>query len=375
MRINLIANEANVLHRVGSNQYAFGLIKALADLDKKNDYQVFLSRSPLADLPKPRRNWWYQVVAPARLANFWALPRALPAADVTFVPGHYSPWFCPKPLVVSIMDLGFLRFPQQFTRPIYWKLKYWTKFSVRQASHILAISQSTKDDLVKFYGLPSKKITVTYPGYDQQEARFKRQDLRGKKIKKKYKIKNDYILFLSTLKPNKNIEGLLEAFRILFPRTPRRRAAAHHPRSAGLSLVIAGRQGWLYERIFAKVKQLGLADKVIFTDFVPEADVPALMRGAKAFVLPSFWEGFGIPVVAAMAIGTPVVVADRGSLPEIVGEAGIIVDPSQPAAIAAGIRQALKDYDKLSQLGIKQAKKFSWGKCARETLTVLEKFV
>jgi len=374
MRISLIANEANVENRVGSNQYAFELIKALYQLDKNNEYLIHLFQPPLPDLPQPRKNWRYQVAGPQWLWNVFGLPRALchqrPRPDVVFNPGHYTPLFCLVPLVISIMDLGFLRFPRQFTLPILAKLKFWTRFSVRRAAHILAISRSTKDNIVKNYQISKSKITVTYPGYDKKEFRIKNKEARSKK---------NYILFLGTLKPNKNIEGLLEAFKLLLSRTPPRSPSGHlggdRRSPARCNLVIAGRKGWMFESIFKKVKQLGLEDRVIFPGFVPEKEVSALMRGARAFVLPSFWEGFGIPVVEAMACGTPVVVSGRGSLPEIVGKAGVIVDPDKPKSIADGIGKALKNYDKLSKRGLKQVQKFSWQKCAQETLAVLNNVV
>ena len=140
-----------------------------------------------------------------------------------------------------------------------------------------------------------------------------------------------------------------------------------------ITLVIAGRKGWLFQSIFEKVKELGLKDKVIFTGFADEEDVPALMRGARVFVMPSFWEGFGIPVIEAMACGTPVVVSNAGSLPEIVGEGGIIVNPYNPGEIAQGIKKAIDNRDDLIKKGLKQTQKFSWQECARKTIKILER--
>ncbi|HUV42508.1 MAG TPA: glycosyltransferase family 1 protein [Patescibacteria group bacterium] len=360
MKIALVGYEANIKNRVGSNQYAFELIKEIYQLDKKNQYIVYLPSPPLADLPKERENWHYQVLGPGRLWNVFGLPRGLfqQKPDLVFNPGHYSPLLAFAPLVVAIMDLGYLRFPEQFTKPIYWKLKFWTGWSIKRAKHLLAISESTKNDIIKNYGLDSSKITVTYPGYDQ--TRFKPGIKREKieRVKKKYRVKGDYLLFLSTLKPNKNLEGLLEAFKLLDKKD--------------LSLVIAGRKGWLFNTIFAKVNELNLGKQVIFTDFVPEEEVPALIKGAQVFVMPSFWEGFGIPVVEAMACGTPVLVSNQGSLPEIVGQAGVIVDPYQPKEMAQGMEKALKEKDDLIKKGLVQAKQFSWQACAQKTIKVLE---
>lgn len=361
MRITLIGYEANIKNRVGSNQYAFELIKAIYQLDKKNQYTVFLPSQPLSDLPKQRKNWRYQVVGPKKLWNIFGLPRALlqQKPGLVFNPGHYCPLFSFAPLVVSIMDLGYLRFPEQFTKPIYWKLKFWTGLSIKRAKHIFAISESTKNDIITYYKVSPDKITITYPGYDENKFKVQTSKFKVKKVEKKYRIRGDYLLFLSTLKPNKNIKGLLEAFKRLKIR--------------GLKLVIAGRKGWLFQSIFEKVKELGLEKEVVFTGFVDETDVPALIKGAKVFVMPSFWEGFGIPVVEAMACGTPVVVSNAGSLPEIIGEGGIIVNPYNPEEIARGIKKAIKNKDDLIKKGLKQAEKFSWQKCAEKTIKVLER--
>ncbi|MBU3957128.1 glycosyltransferase family 4 protein [Patescibacteria group bacterium] len=377
MKIALVGYEANIKNRVGSNQYAFELIKAIYQLDKKNQYTVFLPSSSLPDLPKERKNWQYQVVSPRKLWNIFGLPRALyqQKPDIVFNPGHYSPLFSPAPLIVSIMDLGYLRFPEQFTKPIYWKLKLWTGLSIKRARHIFAISESTKNDIIEYYRVSPDKITVTYPGYDRDKFNIRVKEREGEKVKRKYKIKGDYILFLGTLKPNKNIEGLLEAFKLVASDqwlVIRKKKPVTSHRSP-ITLVIAGRKGWLFQSIFEKVKELSLEDKVIFTDFVPEDDVSVLMKGAKVFVLPSFWEGFGIPVVEAMACGTPVVVSNAGSLPEIVGEGGVIVNPYNPEEIARGIKKAIDNKDDLIKKGLKQAQKFSWQECAKKTIKVLER--
>jgi len=368
MRIALIGYEANIKNRVGSNQYAFELLKAIYELDHKNQYTVFLPTSPLSDLPAVRANWHYVICGPKKLWNLFGLPLALfkqsPKPDVVFNPGHYCPLVFPAPLVVSIMDLGYLRFPSQFTKSIYWKLKFWTALSIKRAKHLLTISQSTKNDIIKYYQIGSEKITVAYPGYDQEK--FKTQVSKAKidEVRKKYRIDSEYILFLSTLKPNKNIEGLLSGFEKL---------DKEKKQNQNLKLVVAGRKGWLFENIFTKVKSLGLEKKVIFTDFVAEQDLPALMSGAEVFVLPSFWEGFGIPVVESMAIGVPVVVSNAGSLSEITGEAGIIIDPYQPESIAEGIKKALVEKEKLIAKGFKQAQQFNWLECGQKVIKILER--
>jgi glycosyltransferase involved in cell wall biosynthesis len=210
-------------------------------------------------------------------------------------------------------------------------------------------------------------VVVTPLAYDQNlfNKKVAKEDI--KRVRDKYTIVSDYILFLSTLKPSKNIEGLIGAFSILVSKYP------------GISLVIAGKKGWLYESIFRKIKKLGLTGKIIFTDYIPEEDKPGIIAGAKVFCLPSFHEGFGLDVLNAMACGIPVVTSDKGSLPEVAGDAGVYVDPNSPKSIAGGIDKVLSmddiEYNRLVAYGLEQVKKFSWEKTALKTLEALEKKV
>lgn len=376
MIIGIDGNEANSIRpdinaRVGVNQYAFGLLCALYKTDEENIYHIYLSLPPKDDLPNERDNWKYKVIGPAKFWTQWRLPLELflkkPRPDVFFSPSHYAPRFSPVPIVISVMDLGFYRFPEQFRKKDLWQLKSWTEYSAKKAAHILTISESTKKDIIARYGVRPEKITVTYPGYDKEKFKYQIPNIKIKEIKKRYKIKGEYLLFLGVLKPNKNVESLLEAFKTL---------TSHESRVTSHQLVIAGKKGWLYESIFQKIKELGLEDKVIFTDFIPDEDIPALMAGAKVFVLPSFWEGFGIPVVEAMAVGTPVVVSDAGSLPEIVGDVGVIVNPYDPNSIAEGLQKVISlpenQYNRLKTRVARQAARFDWADTARRTLEVLK---
>jgi glycosyltransferase involved in cell wall biosynthesis len=363
MIIGIDGNEANIVKRVGSNQYAFELLHALKDLKSGDTFIIYLREQPLADLPKADSDWQYKVFGPKKFWTQWRLPIELyfgnPRPQVFFTPGHYAPRWSPIQTVISIMDLGYLKFPKQFTKKDLYQLTAWTKRSIKSASHIFAISESTKNDIIKAYGIAEDKITVTYPGYDASEFKVQSEKLKVEVTKEKYGIKEDYILFLSTLKPSKNIIGLLQAFKLLDP---------------GLKLAITGKKGWMFEEIFQKTEELGLKEKVLFTDYVAAKDVPGLMAGAKVFVLPSFWEGFGIPVVEAMASGVPVVVSDRGSLPEIVGDAGIIVNPDSPEAIAQGIKKAIEKAPELIKAGLEKVKQYSWKNCAEITLKEIKKY-
>ena len=368
MKIGLDGNEANTENRVGSGKYSYELIKQFSN-DTKYEFEVFLKQNPLSDLPKESKNFKYKVFGPKFMWTQFALPLHLTFGkkpDVFFSMSHYGPRFSPVPYVITIFDLSYLHYPRLFNKDDLHKLTNWTKYSIKGAKHILAISKSTKEDIVKNYGVEPNKITVTYIGYDGKLFRPQSKE-KIQRMKKDYKINGDYIIFVGTLQPRKNLESLIEAFKKL---TLNSSLITHH-----LQLVIAGKKGWLYDSIFEKVKDLNLSERIRFTDYVPNTDLPPLIYGAKAYVLPSLWEGFGIPVVEAQACGVPVVVSNVSSLPEVIGDSGILVDPEKVDSIADGIMKALSEETRiiLVKKGLENVKRFSWEKCAKETLKVLEK--
>jgi glycosyltransferase involved in cell wall biosynthesis len=358
MLIGIDGNEANIQNRVGVNQYAFDLLHAIRKLDISDQFIIYLKNPPQADLPSESLNWHYRVIPFPALWTQTRLPFDLythsPRPDVFFTPSHYAPRSSPIPTVISVMDLGFLNTPEQFTPKDFNQLKLWTRYSIKQAKKIITISEFSKSDIIKNYQYPESNITVTYPGYDSDL--FK--PVENPAVQKKYGITSPYILFLSSLKPNKNVEGLIHAIAQL--------------KNPTLTLVIAGKKAWLYDRIFQLVRDLKLSSRVVFTGFVDEAEVPVLMSQAKAFVLPSFHEGFGIPVVEAMACGTPVVISKVASLPEVAGDAGIYVDPANISSITRGIQIALSaKRSGYVKKGLTRVNKFDWQKTARNTLAVI----
>jgi glycosyltransferase involved in cell wall biosynthesis len=375
MIVGIDGNEANIEKRVGVNQYAFELLKNLAMLSDEKGYKhqfiVFLKNTPLSDLPEENMNFRYKVIPGG---GNWISTKLTPTliknkegVELFFTPSHYVPPICPVPRVCSIMDLGYLEFSAQFRKIDFWQLKLWSAYSMYVSKRVIAISNSTKADILRHYPFASGRVRVTHLAYDDTQFNTKVDPNDVRLIKKRYSIVDDYVLFLSTLKPSKNVEGLLEAFALIKGDFP------------SLSLVVTGKKGWNYENIFKKVKDLGLSEKVIFTDFIPEKDKPVLVAGAKLLALPSFWEGFGLDVLNAQASGVPVVVSDKGSLPEVAGEAGVVVDPYSPESIAEGLKRVLTlndiEYNKLVEAGLENVKGFSWRKTALETIKILEEAI
>lgn len=378
MIIGINGNEANIKNRVGVNKYAFEILKGLKKINEEkpnpSSLIVYLENLPLPDLPKETKYFKYKVLSGGKL---WVLTKLTPylfknpeKIDVLFSPNPYTPPILPIPRVCAVMDLGYLEFTGQFKKLTFWQLKYWTAISVFTSKQVLTISDDAKKDIVRHYPSASKKVTVTLLGFEQDRFNLNVPKNLVRQVKNKYSIVSDYFLFLSTLKPSKNVEGLIDAYFIL----SQRKGLPSLPQ-----LVIGGKKGWMYDGIFKKVKELGLEDKLIFTDFVEENDKPPLIAGAKAFTLPSFWEGFGIDVLSAFGCGIPAIVSNVGSLPEVGGKAALYVNPNDPKTIANAMEKVLNmtklEYNKLVKLGIDQAKKFSWQECSSKTLEVIENAV
>lgn len=373
MVIGIDGNEANVEEKVGVSEYAYELLWQFYKKQVSSiKYQVYLKDKPRNDLPDENDEWKYRVVGPRKLWTQIGLPLDLyfhrPRPDIFFTPTHYAPRFCPTPSVVSIMDLSYVHFPQMFRGSDLYQLKNWTSYSVRNAQRILTISEASKNDIIEYYHLKSKKVVVTYPGIKVNPSASLRARSQMSKVKSanqnlkgKYGIEGEYILFVGTLQPRKNVARLIEAFSQLS--------------SKSLTLVIVGKKGWLYEEILAAPKKFGIEGKIKFLDYVPDEDLPSLYQNALCFVLPSLYEGFGLPVLEAMSHGCPVVTSNVSSLPEAAGEAAVYVDPESVKSIKEGIEKVVKDKtlrENLIKKGYEQVKKFSWEKCALETLKVLE---
>ncbi len=371
MIIGIDGNEANIVNRVGVNKYAFKILHELYRLNENkpnpDSLIVYLKNKPLEDLPKETKNFEYKVLGGG---GFWVITKLTPYLfknpeniEILFSPSHYTSPFLTIPKVCSIMDLGYLEFSGQFEKKVFWQLKYWTAISIFASKQVLTISESTKQDIVRHYPWASKKITVTPLSHDLSKNDFKVSENDVRRVKNKYSIVADYILYVGTLKPSKNIEGLIEAFSKVTP-------------SKTLQLVIAGKKGWMYDSMFELVEKLGLTKQIVFTDYIDDKDKMALRKGARVFVQPSFWEGFGIDTLSCMALGIPVVASNVGSLTEVVGDAGVIVDPYNSDDIASGITKVLnmsqKEYNNLVSLGIKQSNKFSWQNCAELTLEAIK---
>jgi glycosyltransferase involved in cell wall biosynthesis len=374
MLIGVDGNEANVKQRVGIGQFAYQVLRQFYQKDFGHTYQIYLKNSPQALTALPNKeSWHYKVVGPRLLWTQLALPAHLFCEhlkpDVFFSPTHYAPRFAPLPTVVAVMDLSFLFFPEQFRKRDLWQLRLWTTYSVKKAKKVVAISEATKRDLIKHYHLAPDKVVVASPGYDKKKfcpgIREQKKEIR--KVKEKYGIKGNYVISVGTLQPRKNYLRLIDAFSQIIKNGG--------SSFSDLFLVIVGKRGWLEKPIFRHISESGLENRVILTGFTPEKDLPYLYAGAQVFCLVSLYEGFGIPVLEATACGTPVILAKSSSLPEVGGNAAVLVDPENIQAITAALMEVLENKEKQTKLqlrGWQNVKRFSWKNCAQKIIQALE---
>jgi glycosyltransferase involved in cell wall biosynthesis len=364
MIIGIDGNEANVETKVGISEYAFQLLKQFSRLETPASFRIYLKNHPNHDFPETNKNWKYRVVKPHKLWTQVGLPvdlyRYFPRPNVFFTPSHYAPRFSPVPTVISIMDTSYIYFPSLFKKPDLYQLQNWTKYSAKNAKKILTISESSKRDIMRIYDIPQDRIVVTYPGLKKTYSGvMPTMDV----LEKTYHITGKYILFVGTLQPRKNIEKLIEAF------------AKVVKKHSDVTLVVVGKHGWMFEDILKAPKKWGIEEQVKFVSFVPDEDLASFYKHAVGYVLPSLYEGFGLPVLEAMSYDCPVITSNISSLPEAGGDAALYIDPQNANDIAEKITQLLTTpslRDELIEKGRKQVKKFSWEKTAKETLAVLE---
>jgi glycosyltransferase involved in cell wall biosynthesis len=272
------------------------------------------------------------------------------------------PLVSPKRSILTLHGLAAYLYPELFTTAYKIYLKMTIKRNVTKATRYIAISQSTKEDFIEYMKIPESKIDVVHHGVDIKFFEKILDDKKINELKKNYSLPNNFILFVSALIPIKNIETLIKAYHNLI---------RDNKNLSDIGLVIAGSKGWQYEPIFNLVHKLKLQDKIVFTGYFPQRDLPTLYSAAKLFVLPSIYEGFGIPVVEAFACGTPVITSNISCLPEVAGDAAILVDPKEPEELANAMVKVLSNHSLQKEMikkGMARAKEFTWRKTAEKTI-------
>jgi glycosyltransferase involved in cell wall biosynthesis len=363
--IGIDASRAAAARRTGTETYSLELIRALARLESGHSFRLYTTGPPPENLfwdgPTPP-GWEVCSISWRRLWTHLRLSAEVTRRppDVLFVPAHVLPLMHPRRSVATVHDLGYLYYPGAH-RPADRRYLDWaTGWNARRSAVVIADSEATKADLTRAYGVTPDKVRVIYLGANDALARVA-DPQRIAVARTRYGIGARYLLYVGTLQPRKNLARLIEAFGCRD--------------FAGTQLVLAGKQGWLYDDLFVQVRDGGLEGRVLFPGYVADDDMAALLSGAQAFVFPSLYEGFGMPVLEAQACGAAVMTSHNSSLPEVAGDAALLVDPHDVDAIAEAMHQLITDDALRAELvrrGYENVKRFSWEKCARETLAVLE---
>ncbi len=345
----------------GFGFYVKNLVENLKKIDTQNEY-FLIDSGKEKDLRTYERIWWDQVgfVKKAKKVK----------ADIIHKTCFSVPRFGKFKKVVTIHDIIPLIYPENFSRASRFYFTKLMPWSYKFADYYITISESAKKDLVEKLGLDSNKIKVIYEAAGDEFKVI--TDLNKiEQVKKRYKISGDYILNVGTLEPRKNLEFFVKVFADVVKDIRK----FGNSGIGDLKLVVAGKKGWRYENLFREIENLGIKDKVIFTNYVDDLDLPYLYNGAKLFAFPSIYEGFGLPILEAMKCGVPVISSNSSSLPEVVSNAGILLDPENKELWIKNIIDVLNNGEKQIMMkadGLKQASNFSWEKCARETLSVYE---
>ncbi len=351
---------ADTYRSAGINSYIQNLLGHLPEVDPHIDYTVFLGErrylggagldlefSRLPTQRPPARIFWEQAIQP------WSVRKA--GLDLIHGTAFVGPQVTTCPFVITVHDLSFLSYPQSFPVLNRVYLRAFTRLSVRRARRIIAVSESTKSDLIRYYGISPAKVDVVYNGVNPNFRPVPAAKVADFRLQRD--LPDRFILFVGTLEPRKNVTRLIDAYARLSGSRP--------------PLMLLGGKGWLYDEIFARVEMLDLQNEVNFVGYVPAEELPLWYNAATLFVYPSLYEGFGLPPLEAMACGTPVVTSEASSLPEVVGQAGLLADPTSSEALAAAMERVLADSDlqeEMGKAGLVQAKEFSWQKTAACTV-------
>ena len=364
MLIGIDASRTVVARRTGTERYSLEITRALIVAAPEHRFALYFNQPPPPGLLPRGGHVCWRVIPSPRLwsAGRLSLEMRVRPPDVLFVPAHSLPPLAPAASVATIHDLGYLVFPGEHPPATRLLRDVANRWSAARARQVIAISEATRVDLIRRYGTPPNKVTVVHHGHDPA-FRPIRDRSRLDAVRARHGLDTPYVLFVGTLQPRKNLECLLLAFDRVVGRVQQ-----------PVTLALAGGVGWQRERLQQALSGLRSPERVRVLGYVPDDDLPALMSGALVLAFPSLYEGFGLPALEAMACGTSVLASNTSSLPEVVGNAGLLVDPLDVEAIAVGLERLVTDAGlrrELAERGLARAAGFTWERAARETLTVL----
>ncbi len=352
--------------QAGVSRFTEQMVRALQRRDTSGRYTVFLNetaRGGFNDSANMRFRYTRLPAAKPVVRILWeqaVLPLLATRLDVLHCPVNVLPTVLSCPAVLTIHDLTFLRYPERFRPERQRYLAALTGFSARRARRIMTDSANTKQDVSELLNVPPERIEVVYPGVDEGFQPPAEEDLA--EFRRRKGLPGEFILYVGTLEPRKNLEMLVRAYALLLGQGLRR-----------WPLVIGGGRGWMFDAMFAEVERNNLVDQVVFPGYIDSRELPLWYAAASVFVYPSLYEGFGLPALEAMACGTPVIVSNASSLPEVVGDAGAQVDPHRADDLAATLAEVLQSKAKREQMaaaGLTRAASFTWDKAADQITRV-----
>jgi len=356
----------------GNETYALNLIEALAEVDQSNQYTLYVTRQSAID----------------RFANRWPnfkIKRTVPHTPLVRIPvtlsaelrrnpvdvlhvQYTAPPLAPCAVVATIHDLSFEHLPETFNRRSRAQLRLTVRRTARKAAQILTLSEFSRQDIIDTYSIAPDRVSVT-PAAAASHFKPIEDETELRKIREAYGIERDYILSVSSIQPRKNLIRLIEAYSCL---------RGLRPEGKLPQLVLVGKRGWLDNETFRAAQRHSANNDIAFTGYVAEKDLPALYSGAICFVYPSFFEGFGLPVLEAMQCGAPVIAGNRTSIPEVVGKAGLLFDPFDTNSLVQALTRVLDDSEYRAVLrmqGLERARQFDWKQTARMTLQAYQKAI
>jgi len=349
-------------HLTGNEVYVRSLLSAFADLDKKSEYLAYVSGAE-GEAGIPSRFETRQISANPFVRLGFDLPRRLRIDRPSLLHVQYTaPLYCPVPTVVTVHDVSFLERPEYFTTGRAMQLRITVARSVKRAARVLTVSEFARESIVRAYNLPPDKIVVT-PYAASPSFRAINRTGAAQKVRDRFHLNRPYVLTVGDLQPRKNHIGLIRAFAKLMKDQPQ---LPH-------DLVLAGKDTWFAGRIREAARESGLGGRIHFTGFVSDDDLLQLYNACDCFAFPSFYEGFGIPVLEAMACGRAVVCSNASAIPEVADSAAILFDPENTEQMVRALADVLKDSElcaRMERLGLKHASHFSWRKTAEMTLKV-----
>ncbi len=370
MLIGIDASRAAVPQRTGTENYSLYLIRALLEEGRAHRFRLYFNHPPTEALFERSERVEWRVMPFPRLWTHLRLAWEVMAhpPDVLYVPAHVLPLVHPRCCVATVHDLGYLHYPQAHTRRARWYLDWSTRHNARVARRVIVDSEATRRDLEAHYGVDRAKLVLAYPAGAEGFAPVKDVDMLDA-VRRKYATGERYFIYVGTLQPRKNLTTLLRAFDMLI----REKRIGEQ-----VKLVLAGKPGWLHDEILALARADRLRDRVVLPGYVAPQDLPALLSAALGFVLPSWYEGFGLPILEAMACEAPVICSNVSSLPEVAGDAALLVDPRDVEGLAGAMQRLAQDEAlrrALIERGREQTRRFTWQRCARRVLEALEQAV